>query len=112
MSLQGKTAVVTGGARGIGWAYCERLSGDGANVVVSDKDDATALLPSRTGTERSLHSSATLESHGAWLWCIAPGVSGLTDFGRAHASIRLRTRSRWQLRSVARGRSVLAAGVR
>jgi NAD(P)-dependent dehydrogenase (short-subunit alcohol dehydrogenase family) len=43
MNLSGKTAVVTGAARGIGRAYCERLAAEGANVVVIDKSNAEAL---------------------------------------------------------------------
>ena len=50
MKLQGKTAVVTGGGRGIGRAYCERLAIDGANVVVVDIDDATELVAEREGS--------------------------------------------------------------
>ena len=34
--LKGKTAIVTGGANGIGKACCEMLAAYGANVVVSD----------------------------------------------------------------------------
>lgn len=34
--LQGKTAIVTGGANGIGKASCRILAAYGANVVVSD----------------------------------------------------------------------------
>jgi len=37
-SLQGRTALVTGGAGGIGSAICRRLSVDGALVVVADLD--------------------------------------------------------------------------
>lgn len=35
-NLKGKTAIVTGGANGIGKACCEMISAFGANVVVSD----------------------------------------------------------------------------
>ncbi len=40
--LKGKTAIVTGGANGIGKACCEMLSAFGANVVVSDYNLAAA----------------------------------------------------------------------
>ena len=50
MKLSGKTAVITGGGRGIGKAYCERLAADGANVVVVDIDDATAVVAELKGT--------------------------------------------------------------
>lgn len=43
MGLTGKTAVVTGGARGIGRAYCERLAADGANVVIIDRDNDSEI---------------------------------------------------------------------
>jgi NAD(P)-dependent dehydrogenase (short-subunit alcohol dehydrogenase family) len=43
MNLSGKTAVVTGAARGIGRAYCERLAAEGGNVVVIDKSNTETV---------------------------------------------------------------------
>jgi len=42
--LETKTAVVTGGARGIGHAFAQRLADDGANVVVIDINDPSDSL--------------------------------------------------------------------
>ncbi|MGO2509723.1 MAG: glucose 1-dehydrogenase [Vibrio hibernica] len=38
LDLTGKTAIITGGAHGIGQASCKMLANSGANVVVSDYD--------------------------------------------------------------------------
>ncbi|HEY6961832.1 MAG TPA: SDR family NAD(P)-dependent oxidoreductase [Gaiellaceae bacterium] len=40
--FEGKTAVVTGGAKGIGAATAKRLAAEGATVVVADFDEAAA----------------------------------------------------------------------
>lgn len=39
-SLNGKVAVVTGGASGIGYSIAQRLSHDGAQVAIFDINDA------------------------------------------------------------------------
>ena len=42
MQLQGKTAIITGGARGIGRAIAERYGREGATVVIADLNEAGA----------------------------------------------------------------------
>jgi NAD(P)-dependent dehydrogenase (short-subunit alcohol dehydrogenase family) len=77
--LQGKVAVVTGGAGGIGYALCEALAAEGAKVVVADlRPDAVAGAAERLGgdamgvaTDVSSWESvqaladATYDAHGA-----------------------------------------------
>ena len=43
MRLAGKVAIVTGGARHIGAAYCRRLAEEGAAVVIADILDGEAV---------------------------------------------------------------------
>lgn len=51
--LSGQTAIVTGGARGLGEAMCERLAADGASIVLVDilaeEAEKTAARIARTG---------------------------------------------------------------
>lgn len=47
VDLSGKTAIVTGGAKGIGLGIAARLSEAGANVVIADMDDAAAQAASQ-----------------------------------------------------------------
>jgi 3-hydroxybutyrate dehydrogenase len=53
--LSGRTAVVTGGASGIGRACAHRLAAEGAAVVVLDRDaDAAATVAKEIGDARSI----------------------------------------------------------
>jgi 3-hydroxybutyrate dehydrogenase len=55
MMLDGRTAVVTGGASGIGRACALRLAAEGATVVVLDRDaDAAAAVAKEIGDARSI----------------------------------------------------------
>ena len=52
MKLQGKVAVVTGGARGIGYAVAKRFIAEGASVVIADVDRAAGEAAARSFGER------------------------------------------------------------
>ena len=80
--VQGKVAIVTGGASGIGAACATTLAGEGAKVVVTDLDDTGGQgvvdkIGSAGGEAVYLHQDVSLEE--SW-----PSVMEATErrFGR------------------------------
>lgn len=56
--IAGKTAVVTGGAQGIGKGICERLAAEGARLVIVDIDEEAALALASDLTEKGGSAAA------------------------------------------------------
>ncbi|MBC8036959.1 MAG: SDR family oxidoreductase [Rhizobiales bacterium] len=77
MKLKDRIAIVTGAARGIGFACCERLAAEGATVVLTDIEDAMGEASAKALNATYLHCDvskssevkslvdATVERHGA-----------------------------------------------
>lgn len=62
ISLKGKTAVVTGGARGISFAIAKRLTEAGANVLIADIDVGNCLGRCSIGAAKSQRKSDWLKA--------------------------------------------------
>ena len=68
MKLQGKVAVVTGGARDIGRAVCMKLAKEGAKVVVNyfdsekDKDETMAAIEAAGGEAIAVQADVTKQA--------------------------------------------------
>ncbi|OCW57349.1 SDR family NAD(P)-dependent oxidoreductase [Hoeflea olei] len=59
MKLDGRSAIVTGGAKGIGLAIVRRLAAEGARVMIADNDEAAgaAAVESLSGTGEVLFTA-------------------------------------------------------
>jgi 3-oxoacyl-[acyl-carrier protein] reductase len=81
--LDGRTAVVTGGAQGIGFAIAERYVAEGARVVLGDLDlDATAAAVEKLGgsdVAAAVHCDVTKAADVEALVAAAVGTFGGLD---------------------------------
>lgn len=75
--LEGRTALVTGGSRGIGRACCLRLAESGANVAVNYRSDENAAA----------ETAARVEATGAKAHSVQADVSSETDVAGMVAEI-------------------------
>lgn len=76
--LSGKTAFVTGAARGIGRACAEALAAGGANVVLFDISEQLPEVPYPLATSGDLDAArAAVEAHGVGALAIAGDVRDL-----------------------------------
>jgi D-sorbitol dehydrogenase (acceptor) len=65
MQLDGKVAVITGGAAGIGFAYARRFLAEGARVVVADIADAAPAVDKLGAAERAPGVRADVSDAGS-----------------------------------------------
>ena len=113
MRLKGKTALITGAARGLGAAIAQRFAGEGATVIINDLNFAAA----RSTAERigghalacDVADPAAVEAMFASVRTLVPrldilvnnaGISGLEDRNDGDQVVALRAR---QAAEIARG---------
>jgi len=92
MSLAGMTFVITGSARGIGAATAVLAAGQGANVVVSDVNDAqgeatVAAIRDAGGSARYVHCDVSSAAQTAALMAEAAATFGGIDVLHNNAGI-------------------------
>ncbi|MCZ7587621.1 MAG: SDR family NAD(P)-dependent oxidoreductase [Gaiella sp.] len=74
--FEGQTALVTGGAKGIGAATAERLASEGAHVVVADFDEAAATETAERIGGRAVRCDVTSRAD------VEGAVAAATETGR------------------------------
>lgn len=78
--LAGKTAIVTGASRGIGYAIAERLVAEGANVVITARKEEALADATRTLGDRARYVAGRADDADHQEEVIAKAVN---DFGSA-----------------------------
>jgi NAD(P)-dependent dehydrogenase (short-subunit alcohol dehydrogenase family) len=92
-ALDGKVAIVTGGARGIGRAIADGLAAEGARIVVADlegADEAAGRYPHGVGLRVDVSSEADVERMATDAVERAGGIDVLVNNAGLYASLAMR----------------------
>jgi 3-oxoacyl-[acyl-carrier protein] reductase len=95
----GKTAIVTGGARGIGRAITERLIADGASVLIGDIDLAEGTAVATELGAKAAAFPLDVTSEESWRGAIEAGLAlgGRIDILVNNAGIAGRSAPSWEI---------------
>jgi NAD(P)-dependent dehydrogenase (short-subunit alcohol dehydrogenase family) len=91
--LDGKVAIVTGGAQGIGKAIAEGLAAQGARIVVADlrgAEEAAAAYPDGVGLTVDVAAAADVERMAAETAERCGGIDVLVNNAGLYASLAMR----------------------
>jgi len=96
--LEGKTAIVSGGANGLGRAIAERLVAEGARVVIGDIDRRAGEALAETLGERARFASLDVTSETDWQTVVDAAIAfgGRVDILVNNAGVTGRTVVSWE----------------
>src|SRR3954452_3224298 len=99
MRFQGRSAIVTGSARGIGKAIAERLASEGARVMIADIDEATGKATAEAMGSNTAAYPLDVTSEDSWQNAVltATNLFGGLDILVNNAGIAGRSAPAWDL---------------
>jgi NAD(P)-dependent dehydrogenase (short-subunit alcohol dehydrogenase family) len=99
MRFEGKTAIVTGGARGIGRAIVERLASEGARVLIADIDEAAGKAAAGEIGAGAQAFGLDVTSESSWQAAVGQATNawGKVDILVNNAGIAGRSAPAWEL---------------
>lgn len=85
--LEGRTALITGGASGIGLASARRLASEGANVVIADMDESTGTAAAAEVGGTFVLANVTSPEDNENMYKVAVDTYGSIDIAFHNAGI-------------------------